>query len=1061
MTEVYAHPGLPGADTTAVVHSPWVHSACDKVDFVSPWQAIQNAEDLAIDVGFCNAIRIDVFDMTRPKSRRVQTSFSDMIDICIFSDYTMPLRSFTLPQTAFVAWTSKPWSLNFSHQLSADLGWTVSSRTDDAFSLMQVHQVRHELPPPDWVRLSRPPADATVDEANHPDEPMTLPQEFQAEADIDSEADGSSSSSHTVRAVFIYHLDDPVVFGHIDWTDYDCMMSDAAQLLGVDVDSLVALYEINVPLADIATDITPMIAHLENDMEPGEPSRLCLIDYEIHGNTREAHYQTAPVVDRRVLITPIPATLPAIFIRAGVDVYCHLEDDRCILFHNHQPVLSQNHPMLRPTHGDYLRLVIPPSLYCDEPTQPLLWRRQQHNELTYGASPSWSDTTGYSPSLVDPAELRAQLGLPDPEVHVLLQLSTTLHIEEAAFDFCWRPTLQPPQLGDILHGQCLDHVPSRQLSFTEEFLRAVNAINTAAENLPEFQEDVFDIAELAPWARELHEHWDRLATIGPGAVERLARLETWFTDHLNYQRCHHTRVAILGPDALHWEEQLKHLWRHHIIPEAEIEFHLVTPLPEDASGQIIGQLMIVQRPQRFQRSIVLSIYDSLALVMADRIDLFSVMIMAELTEDCPPEAAHNVCTLWYGARQFAPAERAYASHGHAFRLVLSRARVTSYPASTATNLERRMAQIPSSSSLPPFFGHQADTPQWIAELSRAFQDLAAVERQDEGPVAYVTTWYLHVALRQSCVQSRTLRIRNQPLEWQRSIVERWGDQADSTLPTHLFWVTPAPPSSLTQHTIGHVLVVQGLPVDQVAVLLTARVRDQEGQALHHVATFMPAHVSAEMVVDVLALPGPLRRFPRRVGHGQTFLAPYVTQPIQSGWSLVVDVLGSHPVLPSAAPLEEEALNLLQTQVRQLPGTAQQSKNEMVQPVHSQHRVTLSLEACLADNLPYQITHHAFPETLCWHQPDWPRLLAAVYPGFALLPEGLNLHSSTYYAMAHPEEFSEPSLASTTALYVDGTATGISAAWSVIAVRFDCKGRPSLQGCIADTVRVDTQDAHPF
>ena len=168
-------------------------------------------------------------------------------------------------------------------------------------------------------------------------------------------------------------------------------------------------------------------------------------------------------------------------------------------------------------------------------------------------------------------------------------------------------------------------------SFTEEFLRAVNAINTAAENLPEFQEDVFDIAELAPWARELHEHWDRLATIGPGAVERLARLETWFTDHLNYQRCHHTRVAILGPDALHWEEQLKHLWRHHIIPEAEIEFHLVTPLPEDASGQIIGQLMIVQRPQRFQRSIVLSIYDSdydrgrahsLALVMADRIDLF-------------------------------------------------------------------------------------------------------------------------------------------------------------------------------------------------------------------------------------------------------------------------------------------------------------------------------------------------------------------------------------------------------------------------------------------------------
>lgn len=44
----------------------------------------------------------------------------------------------------------------------------------------------------------------------------------------------------------------------------------------------------------------------------------------------------------------------------------------------------------------------------------------------------------------------------------------------------------------------------------------------------------------------------------------------------------------------------------------------------------------------------------------------------------------------------------------------------------------------------------------------------------------------------------------------RSILERWGDQADSTLPTQLFWLTPTPPSALTQSAIGHVLVVQGL-----------------------------------------------------------------------------------------------------------------------------------------------------------------------------------------------------------------------------------------------------------
>ena len=264
----------------------------------------------------------------------------------------------------------------------------------------------------------------------------------------------------------------------------------------------------------------------------------------------------------------------------------------------------------------------------------------------------------------------------------------------------------------------------------------------------------------------MHDHWNRLATIGPGAVERLERLETWFTDHLNYQRCYHTRMAILGPDAHRWEEQIRHLWRQYIIPGAPVEFHLVTPLPEDASGQIIGQLIVVQRPQAFQRSIVLSIYDS----AYDRGLAHSLaLVMAELTEDCPPEESRNVCTLWFGARQFAPNERAFARHGHAFRIVLQRASVAPSPAPMTTNLERRIAQLPSSSTLPPFLGPSGDPPTWIAELSRAFQDQAAVEREDEGPVAYLSVWYLHSALRPSCVLSRTMRLRDQPLGWHRSV----------------------------------------------------------------------------------------------------------------------------------------------------------------------------------------------------------------------------------------------------------------------------------------------------
>ena len=213
-----------------------------------------------------------------------------------------------------------------------------------------------------------------------------------------------------------------------------------------------------------------------------------------------------------------------------------------------------------------------------------------------------------------------------------------------------------------------------------------------------------------------------------------------------------------------------------------------------------------------------------------------------------------------------------------------------------------------------------------------------------------------------------------------------------------------------------------------------------------------------MVVEALALPGPLRRFPRRVGQGQTFFAPYTTQPIQSGASLVVDILGHNLPTPSEVPQSDGTLNLLQTQVSRRLKRANSAQVEAETLKPQPHRVVLSLEACLADNLPYQVTHHAYPESLCWHQPDWPALLAEVQPSFATLPDGLDLHCSTYYALAQPDHFYEPSLANSTVLYVDGSANGLNAAWSVVAVHFDSVGQPALQGCIADTVRIDSQDS---
>ena len=462
-------------------------------------------------------------------------------------------------------------------------------------------------------------------------------------------------------------------------------------------------------------------------------------------------------------------------------------------------------------------------------------------------------------------------------------------------------------------------------SFTEEFLRAVDAVRTAADALPEFPEDdPGDITAYDIWVQQLYDAWTRSATIGPGGMERLGRIETWFTDHTNFQRCHHTRIAVLGPDAHRWEEQLRHLWRQYLIPDTPLEFHLVDPLPDDASGQIIGQLILVQRAHVYQRSVIISTYDSgydqgrahsTAVVMGTRVDLHSVCTMMQAHDDCPPDNPGNRCTLWAGTRLMASLERVYARHGSLFKFHIQRALQPAAAVTSLTNLQERMQVIEAHEMATSRQRPLSIFPLWLQSLHRVFQDLAETERPAEGPVAYVATWYLHASYAPRCDPGRIVRLRDDPLNWQRTLIEAWGDRRDSSRPADYFWVTPAPPTSLTDHVLGHILIVQSLPAHSAAVLLTARVRDQEGQTLRRAAVCVPQASSAEDIVAAFPIPGPLLRYPRRVGRGQTYFDPNVPTQVASGEGLVIDIIDALPQPRTSS--DGDSISMLQHQAQRL------------------------------------------------------------------------------------------------------------------------------------------------
>ena len=295
------------------------------------------------------------------------------------------------------------------------------------------------------------------------------------------------------------------------------------------------------------------------------------------------------------------------------------------------------------------------------------------------------------------------------------------------------------------HGISPEAPDVASYSFTDEFLRAVDALRTATDAMPEFlEDDPGDITAYDPWVQHLHEAWTRFAVVGPGGMERLGRVETWFTDHTNFQRCHHTRIAVLGPDAHRWEEQLRHLWRQYLLPDTPLEFHVVEPTPEDATGQIIGQLILVQRPHVYQRSVVISTYDNMydqgrahstAVVMGTRVDLHAVCTMMQAHEDCPPEEPENTCTLWLGSRLLEPLERVYARHGSAFKLVIQRVPNANLTPSASTNLQTRADAIDVRIFSTSQQRSSGSMPLWVQSLHRVFQDLAETERAEEGPVA--------------------------------------------------------------------------------------------------------------------------------------------------------------------------------------------------------------------------------------------------------------------------------------------------------------------------------------
>ena len=187
--------------------------------------------------------------------------------------------------------------------------------------------------------------------------------------------------------------------------------------------------------------------------------------------------------------------------------------------------------------------------------------------------------------------------------------------------------------------------------------------------------------------------------------------------------------------------------------------------------------------------------------------------------------------------------------------------------------------------------HEDDENELFYRLKDRFSLQALVECSDEGPIAYVTTWFIDHLTAPRCETYRSVRLVGQELgNWRRQLIETWADHVNPSIPVHIAIVTPQPPATETETTLVHILLEQNSAqaTHAAGVLSTIR-QDQDHAFVNHVAVSIGSTATSRHVLQKIHLVDlcVLRRC--LVKYGNTDFVPGNLEELGPAFNIVVSV----------------------------------------------------------------------------------------------------------------------------------------------------------------------------
>ena len=162
-------------------------------------------------------------------------------------------------------------------------------------------------------------------------------------------------------------------------------------------------------------------------------------------------------------------------------------------------------------------------------------------------------------------------------------------------------------------------------------------------------------------------------------------------------------------------------------------------------------------------------------------------------------------------------------------------------------------EVPIPSQNAPVLPNVPDWHGFQLELSSLFDEVSITEIPEEGPVAFVTTWFVHHDHAPTCVVGRLVRLSNRPHEWFQLLVAPWIHMLQPFANLAFRLVKPAPVSDIPGFHMIHVILEQGLQQSRYVALLSAVFQGLHGDVTHRRAQSVPTQLSKEVIARILSI----------------------------------------------------------------------------------------------------------------------------------------------------------------------------------------------------------------